>query len=74
MVLISRHRGRQSNHQLASGVAEQAIMIIREHYADFGHSLACEKLAERHGLHFDYYTLHPRKHSRPFIKPRHGLF
>jgi hypothetical protein len=51
MGLISRHRGKPSNHQLASGIAEQAITIIREHYADFGPSLACEKLAERHGLH-----------------------
>ena len=25
--------------------------IIREHYADFGPSLACEKLTEKHGLH-----------------------
>ena len=49
--LISRHRGKPSNNQLASGIAEQAITIIREHYADFGPSLACEKLAERHGLY-----------------------
>ena len=27
MGLISRHRGRPSNHQLASGIAEQAVIL-----------------------------------------------
>lgn len=48
--LVSRKRGRSSNHQLAPGVAERAIGLIRERYADFGPTLACEKLSERHGL------------------------
>ena len=48
--LISRKRGRPSNHQLAPGVADRAISLIRERYSDFGPTLACEKLAERHGL------------------------
>ncbi len=33
------------------GLAERALRIIRERYADFGQTLACEKLAEVHGLH-----------------------
>lgn len=48
--LVSRRRGRPSNHQLAPGIAERAIGLIRERYADFGPTLACEKLSERHGL------------------------
>ena len=48
--LVSRKRGRASNHQLAPGIAERAIGLIRERYADFGPTLACEKLTERHGL------------------------
>lgn len=48
--LVSRKRGRPSNHQLEPGVAERAIALIRERYADFGPTLACEKLSERHGL------------------------
>ena len=48
--LVSRKRGRPSNHQLAPGIAERAIGLIRERYADFGPTLACEKLTERHGL------------------------
>lgn len=48
--LVSRKRGRPGNRQLAPGVAQRAIGLIRERYADFGPTLACEKLAERHGL------------------------
>lgn len=33
------------------GLAERALLIIRERYADFGPTLACEKLAELHGLY-----------------------
>lgn len=49
--LASRHRGKQSNHQLSAGLADDALALIRQRYADFGPTLACEKLAEQHGLH-----------------------
>lgn len=39
------------NRQLMPGLAERALRIIRECYADFGPTLACEKLAEIHGLY-----------------------
>ena len=48
--LVSRRRGRPSNNQLAPGVAQRALRLIRDRYPDFGPTLACEKLAERHGL------------------------
>ena len=48
--MLSRKRGRLSNHQLAPGLADRAIALIRERDPDFGPTLACEKLAERHGL------------------------
>ncbi|MGF6965204.1 hypothetical protein OKW43_002209 [Paraburkholderia sp. WC7.3g] len=48
--LLSRHRGHPSNYQLADGVAERALNLIRDCYADFGPTLACEKLRECHGL------------------------
>lgn len=48
--LISRQRGRPSNHQLPPGTAERAVALIQERYADFGPTLACEKLRECHGL------------------------
>ncbi|WP_186193071.1 ISNCY family transposase, partial [Burkholderia gladioli] len=48
--LVSGKRGRPGNHQLADGVARRSLAIIRERYADFGPTLACEKLRERHGI------------------------
>jgi hypothetical protein len=48
--LVSRKRGRPSNHRLAPEVAERATTLIRDRYADFGPTLACEKLRECHGL------------------------
>ncbi|CAN7721572.1 ISNCY family transposase [Variovorax sp. LjRoot290] len=48
--LVSRKRGRPSNHQLDPGTAERATALIRERYPDFGPTLACEKLRECHGL------------------------
>ncbi|MFM0674487.1 ISNCY family transposase, partial [Paraburkholderia sediminicola] len=48
--LVSRRREHASNHQLPTGMADRALGIIRERYADFGPTLACEKLAECHGL------------------------
>jgi hypothetical protein len=48
--LVSRHRDRPSNHQLPAGVGQVALKLIDERYRDFGPTLACEKLAECHGL------------------------
>ncbi|PAJ77119.1 integrase, partial [Burkholderia ubonensis] len=48
--LVSRKRGQSSNHQLPAGLADRALAIIRERYADFGPTLACEKLWECHGI------------------------
>ena len=49
--LVNRRRGQPGNRQLIPGLAERALRIIRERYADFGPTLACEKLAEVHGLY-----------------------
>jgi transposase len=48
--LVSGKRGRPSNHQLPAGKAQRALALIRERYADFGPTLACEKLCECHGI------------------------
>lgn len=44
--LVNRRRGQPGNRQLMPGLAERALRIIRERYADFGPTLACEKLAD----------------------------
>lgn len=48
--LISKHRNRPSNRTLPSSIRELSLALIREHYADFGPTLAAEKLRERHEL------------------------
>ena len=48
--LASRKRGTPGNRKLDEGLALRALTIIRERYADFGPTLACEKLRECHGL------------------------
>lgn len=45
-----RRRGMRGNRQLMPGFAELALELIRTRYADFGPTLACEKLGELHGL------------------------
>jgi len=79
--LGSRKRGKPSNNQLSAGVADRALRIVRERYADFGPTLAAEKLAELHGLKIGVETLRglmtaaglwtPRKQRAPKIhQPR----
>ncbi|WP_238539575.1 ISNCY family transposase [Burkholderia sp. KJ006] len=48
--LVSAKRGRPSNRQLPVDVRARVIAIIRERYADFGPTLAREKLHECHGI------------------------
>jgi hypothetical protein len=48
--LVSRRRSRPSNNRLDRVMAERALSIVRERYADFGPTLACEKLRECHGI------------------------
>lgn len=55
--LRSRLVGRASNHQLPAGVKEQAYQLIAMHYPDFGPTLACEKLAEQHGINLAKETI-----------------
>ena len=49
--LISKKRGSASNRRLDNVTCATAIGLIGTHYRDFGPTLACEKLAERHNLH-----------------------
>jgi hypothetical protein len=55
--LVSGKRGRLGNHQLPDGVARRSLAVIRERYADFGPTLACEKLRECHGISLSVETV-----------------
>jgi transposase len=48
--LVSRRRSKPSNNRLDAVTADRALSIIRDRYADFGPTLACEKLWECHGI------------------------
>ncbi len=48
--LISRHRNRTGNRALKASLAERIVGILREQYADFGPTLATEKLRSRHDI------------------------
>jgi transposase len=48
--LISRRCRRPSNNRLSEALESQVVGILRERYADFGPTLAAEKLAERHQI------------------------
>ena len=48
--LASRRRGRASNHRVPASHRESVLEFVRARYADFGPTLAREKLRECHDL------------------------
>ena len=48
--LVSKQRGKPSHHQLDSVTERAALNLLKGRYADFGPTLAHEKLVEREGL------------------------
>ena len=55
--LASKRRGKPSNRRLTAEVREHVVSVVKERYADFGPTLACEKLREQHGLVVSVETL-----------------
>lgn len=48
--LVSRKWGQPGHRQLPPGLESRVRGLIRDSYADFGPTLAAEKLCERHGI------------------------
>jgi len=48
--LVSKRKGMPSNNQMAREIKEKATSIVHEKYADYGPTLAAEKLEEKHSL------------------------
>jgi hypothetical protein len=48
--LISRRRGKPGNNRLGNDLRDRAVALVRDHYADFGPTLAHEKLDQLHQL------------------------
>jgi hypothetical protein len=55
--LVSRKRGRPSNRKHGESFRATVLSLVREHYIDFGPTLAVEKLTARHGLRIGVETL-----------------
>jgi transposase len=55
--LVSKKRGRPSNRKTTAVVRTAALWIVRQNYADFGPTLAAEKLAAEHGFSFSSETV-----------------
>ena len=70
--LLSRRRGQPSNHRLRPAVIERATTLIGTHYADFGPTLAAEKLAERHDIALSEETVRQLMIAAGFWQPRRG--
>jgi hypothetical protein len=79
--IADRRRGRPSNNRLSDAVRDYAIALVRQYYADFGPTLAAEKLGERHDVHVSRETLRgwmrqagiwlPRAERKRIQQPRH---
>jgi hypothetical protein len=55
--IAHKARGRPSNRRIAGKVRDKVIQLYRKQYADFGPTLASEKLAERDGIRVNDETL-----------------
>ncbi|SDD53494.1 Integrase core domain-containing protein [Cupriavidus sp. YR651] len=68
--LLSRQRGQPGHRQLPRAVEARVRELIRDAYADFGPTLACEKLRERHGIHLAKETVRRIMIDAGFWVPR----
>ena len=55
--LASKKRGGRSNRRRSQEVVDAALTLVRERYADFGPTLAAEKLLELHSIRVSVETL-----------------
>ncbi|HCE17903.1 MAG TPA: ISNCY family transposase [Anaerolinea thermolimosa] len=70
--LVSRRRGKPSNHRLDGGTRQKALDLLYERYADFGPTLAHEKLSERHQLRLSRESVRKLMIAEGLWKPRRG--
>jgi len=70
--LRSARRGQPSNHRLARATVAEVGRLIRFHYRDFGPTLACEYLQERHGLVLSKETVRQIMIAAKLWRPKRG--
>ncbi|MDT8896997.1 ISNCY family transposase [Thermanaerothrix sp. 4228-RoL] len=77
--LVSRRRGKPSNHRLKEETQQKVLDLLYQRYADFGPTLAHEKLTEQHHLSISRESVRkimiaeglwkPRRAKRPPLHP-----
>ncbi len=55
--LLSLKRGKPSLNRIPNILKKQALRLVKKNYWDYGPTLACEKLEEKHGLKLSKETL-----------------
>lgn len=68
--LVSQKRGKPSNRRIDDTVKSEAVSLIRQHYADFGPTLAAEKLYEKHNIKLAVETVRKLMIINELWKPR----
>lgn len=68
--VVSRQRGRASNNRLASGLVARITTLLTGKYADFGPTLAAEKLLELEGIKVSAETLRQMQIRLGLWKPK----
>ena len=70
--LTSKKRGQPSNRRTPDGITAQVVGLIGSRYADFGPTLATEKLHEQHGITLSVETVRQNMIAAGFWKPKRG--
>jgi transposase len=70
--LVNKQRGVPSNRRITEATRQLAIEAIAAYYPDFGSTLACEKLHERHGITLSVERTRQLMIAAGFWKPRTG--
>jgi transposase len=68
--LVSRQRGVVSHNRLAETLRAQVMALLRDKYADFGPTLAAEKLLERDGIKVSRETIRQMQVALGLWKPK----
>jgi hypothetical protein len=68
--LISKRRGTASNNRIDAGVSQKALDLIKKKYADFGPTLAHEKLLEIHKVQLSRESVRKLMIAEGVWKPR----
>lgn len=68
--IVSRRRGAPSNRRIPLQQREHYMALVRQHYADFGPTLACEYLQRDHGFSYSVETLRGWMAAAQLWKPK----